>query len=106
MRRDPRAEGWLCLMPRAQRRAGRRAGRPAAAASHPPRVPRAAAAVADAGRPAPCPALPLRPPGASKTNEGLCENSMAILRLLSEEVFDFSKDSMTQVGRAGPGWAD
>ena len=36
--------------------------------------------------------------GASKTSEGLCENSMAILRLLSEEVFDFSKDSMTQVG--------
>jgi exportin-1 len=34
--------------------------------------------------------------GASKTNETLCENSMAILRLLSEEVFDFSKDSLTQ----------
>ncbi|PSC71723.1 exportin-1-like isoform X2 [Micractinium conductrix] len=33
--------------------------------------------------------------GASKTNETLCENSMAILRLLSEEVFDFSKDSLT-----------
>ena len=33
--------------------------------------------------------------GASKTNEGLCENSMAILRLLSEEVFDFSKNSLT-----------
>lgn len=33
--------------------------------------------------------------GASKTNETLCENSMAILRLLSEEVFDFSKDTMT-----------
>ncbi len=41
--------------------------------------------------------------GASKTNETLCENSMAILRLLSEEVFDFSKDSLTAVGlsRAG-----
>ncbi|KAL6772266.1 XPO1 [Auxenochlorella protothecoides x Auxenochlorella symbiontica] len=32
--------------------------------------------------------------GASHTNAGLCENSMAILRLLSEEVFDFS-DSLT-----------
>lgn len=32
-----------------------------------------------------------------RTNETLCENSMAILRLLSEEVFDFSKDSLTQV---------
>jgi len=38
--------------------------------------------------------------GASKTNETLCENSMAILRLLSEEVFDFSKESLTLVG----GW--
>lgn len=28
---------------------------------------------------------------------------MAILRLLSEEVFDFSKDSMTQVGGWGCG---
>ena len=36
------------------------------------------------------------PAGASKTSETLCENSMAILRLLSEEVFDFSKDSLTQ----------
>ena len=36
--------------------------------------------------------------GASRTNETLCENSMAILRLLSEEVFDFSKDSLTMVG--------
>ena len=35
--------------------------------------------------------------GASRTNETLCENSMAILRLLSEEVFDFSKDSLTAV---------
>lgn len=35
--------------------------------------------------------------GASKTNETLCENSMAILRLLSEEVFDFSKNELTQV---------
>jgi exportin-1 len=47
--------------------------------------------------------------GASKTNETLCENSMHILRLLSEEVFDFSKNSLTVrvrevVGgtRAGP----
>ncbi len=34
--------------------------------------------------------------GASKTNETLCENSMHILRLLSEEVFDFSKNELTQ----------
>lgn len=33
--------------------------------------------------------------GASKTNETLCENSMTILRLLSEEVFDFSKNDLT-----------
>lgn len=33
--------------------------------------------------------------GASKTNESLCENSMVILRLLSEEVFDFSKNDLT-----------
>jgi len=33
--------------------------------------------------------------GASKNSEILCENNMHILRLLSEEVFDFSKDSMT-----------
>lgn len=31
----------------------------------------------------------------SKTNEVLCENNMQILKLLSEEVFDFSKDQMT-----------
>jgi exportin-1 len=42
--------------------------------------------------------------GASKTSEGLCENSMAILRLLSEEVFDFSKDSMTQVRGGWVSW--
>ena len=35
--------------------------------------------------------------GASKNSEILCENNMHILRLLSEEVFDFSKDSMTTV---------
>jgi exportin-1 len=35
--------------------------------------------------------------GASKTNVTLCENSMAILRLLSEEVFDFSRNDLTQV---------
>ena len=47
--------------------------------------------------------------GASKTNETPCENSMHILGLLSEEVFDFSKNSLTVrvrevVGgtRAGP----
>ena len=33
--------------------------------------------------------------GASKTSEVLCENNMSILKLLSEEVFEFSKDSMT-----------
>lgn len=32
---------------------------------------------------------------ASKANETLCENNMSILKLLSEEVFDFSKDEMT-----------
>ena len=32
---------------------------------------------------------------ASKTNETLCENNMIILKLLSEEVFDFSRDEMT-----------
>lgn len=33
--------------------------------------------------------------GSSKTSESLCENNMKILKLLSEEVFDFSRDSMT-----------
>jgi exportin-1 len=33
--------------------------------------------------------------GSSKTSESLCENNMQILQLLSEEVFDFSIDSMT-----------
>jgi exportin-1 len=33
--------------------------------------------------------------GSSKTSESLCENNMRILKLLSEDVFDFSKDSMT-----------
>ncbi|KAI6022703.1 CRM1 C terminal-domain-containing protein [Pisolithus marmoratus] len=32
----------------------------------------------------------------SKTNLSLCENNMAILRLLSEEVFDYSAEQMTQ----------
>ena len=32
--------------------------------------------------------------GSSKTSEVLCENNMQILKLLSEEVFDFSKDEM------------
>ncbi|KAI9018661.1 armadillo-type protein [Phycomyces nitens] len=32
----------------------------------------------------------------SKTNLNLCENNMKILKLLSEEVFDFSGDHMTQ----------
>eukprot|EP01039_Chlorochromonas_danica_P005713 gene5713-6297_t len=31
----------------------------------------------------------------SKTSESLCENNMKVLQLLSEEVFDFSKDTMT-----------
>jgi len=39
--------------------------------------------------------------GSSKTSELLCENNMAILKLLSEEVFDFGKNEMTsgKVGR-------
>ncbi|KAJ2435149.1 Karyopherin transporter, partial [Coemansia sp. RSA 2424] len=32
----------------------------------------------------------------SRTNLSLCENNMAILKLLSEEVFDFSAEQMTQ----------
>ena len=32
----------------------------------------------------------------SKTNLSLCENNMVILKLLSEEVFDFSAEQMTQ----------
>lgn len=36
---------------------------------------------------------------ASKTNETLCENSMIILKLLSEEIFDFSQGELTQVRR-------
>lgn len=35
--------------------------------------------------------------GASKTNESLCQNNMIILKLLSEEVFDFSSGQMTQI---------
>ncbi len=34
--------------------------------------------------------------GASETNESLCQNNLAILKLLSEEVFDFSSGQMTQ----------
>eukprot|EP00741_Cyanophora_paradoxa_P007524 tig00001154_g7277.t1 len=34
--------------------------------------------------------------GSSKTSEVLCENNMNILKLLSEEVFDFSSGQMTQ----------
>ena len=33
--------------------------------------------------------------GSSNTSEALCENNMYILKLLSEEVFDFSKEEMT-----------
>ncbi|XP_075993029.1 exportin-1 [Genypterus blacodes] len=35
--------------------------------------------------------------GASRTSESLCQNNMIILKLLSEEVFDFSIGQMTQV---------
>jgi exportin-1 len=34
--------------------------------------------------------------GASKTNETLCENNMKILKLLSEEIFDYSAEQMVQ----------
>jgi exportin-1 len=34
--------------------------------------------------------------GASRTNEAICQNNMEILKLLSEEVFDFSSGQMTQ----------
>ena len=34
--------------------------------------------------------------GAAKQSESLCENCMSILRLLSEEVFDFSRGELTQ----------
>ena len=34
--------------------------------------------------------------GASKTSESLCKNNMIILKLLSEEVFEFSQGQMTQ----------
>lgn len=34
--------------------------------------------------------------GASKTNESVCQNNMEILKLLSEEVFDFSSGHLTQ----------
>ncbi|MEQ2173958.1 hypothetical protein GOODEAATRI_002924 [Goodea atripinnis] len=34
--------------------------------------------------------------GASRTSESLCQNNMIILKLLSEEVFDFSSGQMTQ----------
>ena len=33
--------------------------------------------------------------GSSQSSEALCENNMYILKLLSEEVFDFSKEEMT-----------
>ncbi|KAL0087845.1 nuclear export factor CRM1 [Phycomyces blakesleeanus] len=33
----------------------------------------------------------------SKTNLSLCENNMAILKLLSEEIFDYSAEQMTQL---------
>lgn len=34
--------------------------------------------------------------GASKSNESLCQNNMNILKLLTEEVFDFSSGQLTQ----------
>ncbi|KAL3846023.1 hypothetical protein ACJIZ3_003426 [Penstemon smallii] len=34
---------------------------------------------------------------AARTSEAICENCMAILKLLSEEIFDFSRGEMTQV---------
>ena len=34
--------------------------------------------------------------GASRTSESLCKNNMVILKLLSEEVFDYSQGQMTQ----------
>ena len=34
--------------------------------------------------------------GSSKTNESMCQNNMVILKLLSEEVFDFSSGQLTQ----------
>ncbi|KAG9510172.1 Exportin-1 [Fragariocoptes setiger] len=34
--------------------------------------------------------------GASRTNESLCQNNMTILKLLTEEVFDFSSGQLTQ----------
>ncbi|CAB55858.2 karyopherin/importin beta family nuclear export signal receptor Crm1 [Schizosaccharomyces pombe] len=34
---------------------------------------------------------------ASKTNLSLCENNMIVLRLLSEEIFDYSAEQMTQL---------
>jgi exportin-1 len=37
---------------------------------------------------------------ASRTNEALCENNMEILSLLSEEIFEFGKDSMTRTKMA------
>ena len=36
----------------------------------------------------------------SKSNLALCENNMAILKLLSEEIFDFSAEQMTQLKAA------
>jgi exportin-1 len=33
----------------------------------------------------------------SKSSESLCENNMKVLKLLSEEVFDYSKETMTQL---------
>lgn len=40
----------------------------------------------------------------SESNLGLCENNMVILRLLSEEVFDYSAESMSTVHYATAVW--
>lgn len=34
--------------------------------------------------------------GSSKNSESLCQNNMAILKLMSEEIFDFSSGQITQ----------
>ena len=35
--------------------------------------------------------------GSAATNEAVCENNVQILKLLSEEIFDFSSGNMTQM---------
>lgn len=38
--------------------------------------------------------------GASQTSESLCQNNMVLLRLMSEEIFDFGSEQMTQARQA------